>query len=1060
MAVAFVQKAGSNSATGATLTLTVGKDSGTSIVGFASTVAGHMLSLAAEAPGGVYVTTVTDSKSNVWQIDSQGGSSSSGVRTSLASCIISTPLLLNDTITITWSATPATAGAAEISEFSGVAASGGKAVVDPNGVAASHGSVATPTLTLGSALTVSGCLAVCTCASSSSTGTFSITTPDADSGGTWHDLAYPAQPGKSDTAWQAVPGATLVQAAWSNSAGPPQNTDVALVCYQPAGALSITLAAQSGMVGTAMSAFPTISGGTSPYTLSLNSGSGPLPPGLTLVAGGGGGPVGDFGSTYINHNLTGTQPDISYSTWINGDGTNPGVGRTPTLLKVFFGQSDGTGSLTSFPTTPGGDLQYAISHGMKAILCYKPAFNSSLTSYDSTAGTGSNGNSHGGTQADWNALKTSITSLLSAFPANATRKIEVCLYQEIEHEALTPVQYWSLWAFYGSAVDAAAGTGHRLHIASASYAGKLGNYFPAGQGGGTQGPSTAIVSKASTDCYTHSWLNGYRLDGNSTPGGTPTATSLVGLCQAHSVTFFGVTEMGMGQNTTTGQVPDDTNRYIDYLTAAAAAYPGTTYAWFGESEKGTNDLIPGFASGLNGGYNAPPHLRDLADTITGAGGAAGTPEVEGTPTADGTWTVTLKATDSVAATATVSVTFTIVPLPPPPPPPPPVVIPAAKSWRFIIASPQPSGTWLAEIGQAQQRSVTFRSDPGQYHEATVDINGYDPVAELITPLQTDLQVVLNSTVLAILRFGADQDTADTSTWRYQPSAQDYREVLRRRSLAYGGGPNFTSADVADIAWGLLKTGTNTSGQTGVQGYPGGNLGIARGLGKDGLGITQTINYIKQSFAGIEIDNLAAMVPGQFDWDVSAYGPADLRLDLWAPNRGVNRGVVLEYGGGLVQSWQRSVDPSTYANDVYLTGQAPSGGGSAPTPVQLDASDIASRVEGRWSQVIGTTFTTQSALNASASWELADAEVVSPTYTVTLYPGVWEGPEHIWIGDTVTVRINAGRLSVNDSLRVTEMAFDINSSNQEVLTLTIGRLPWRLNRKIPEVFRRLRSLESL
>jgi hypothetical protein len=424
-------------------------------------------------------------------------------------------------------------------------------------------------------------------------------------------------------------------------------------------------------------------------------------------------------------------------------------------------------------------------------------------------------------------------------------------------------------------------------------------------------------------------------------------------------------------------------------------------------------------------------------------------QISGTPAAAGTYTFTLQATDSAAATATAVFTITVTTV---------TAVTPSSPWKFLIAAPQPDGTYLAELAQAQSRTLTLRAGPGNYHEAGADIDGYSAEAIPAAELQSDLQVLYSGAVVFCGRVGGIADTLDAPSYRMQVTAMDYRQVLRRRSLAYGGGPNFNAdTDIADMAWDLIQAGFG--GQQGVQKYPGGNLGIARGIGAAGLSITAQRNYNRQTFAGQAIDDLCGLTPGA-DWDITPYGAADLRLDMWSPARGADNGVVLSWGDGAVASIARTTDPSAYANSVFVTGQAltntPSGGSAGA----LDAADIATRTEGRWDQIIGTQHTHQGSLDKAAAWYLNDQQVISPSYTITLHPGAWGGPDHIWIGDTVTVWVNAGRLTVEDPLPVTEMSFDINSSGLETLTMTVGRVPFRIHQHIPKILRRLRYLETL
>lgn len=381
--------------------------------------------------------------------------------------------------------------------------------------------------------------------------------------------------------------------------------------------------------------------------------------------------------------------------------------------------------------------------------------------------------------------------------------------------------------------------------------------------------------------------------------------------------------------------------------------------------------------------------------------------------------------------------------------PTPVVpaLPQVQSpWKFLYGPVQPTGGVTAEITQARSRSLTMRAGPGVFSEVDFDLNGLDFTAGQLTELQTDIQVYWGNNLLFIGRVGTSSDNLDGDEHRATITAVDYREVLRRRILTDATNLNFTGSEVAFIAWTLINT---------VQGYNGGALGIGRGRGQV-TGIKQTWTASKSDYVGEDIDTLAGMDPN-FDWDITPYGTSDLRLDVWPGVRGVAKGVILEQGGSLVSSINRTVDPSTYGNAVYLTG----GSGASPplTDVVLEASDLNVRPEGRFDRLIGTDFILSASLQASAQGYLKDAEKLLPTYSIVLKPGVWMGPDHLWIGDTVHVRIKSGRLLVDDLVFVTEMQFDISPDGVETLSLTAGRIPFRLRLKLPRMLRAARGKNS-
>jgi hypothetical protein len=199
----------------------------------------------------------------------------------------------------------------------------------------------------------------------------------------------------------------------------------------------------------------------------------------------------------------------------------------------------------------------------------------------------------------------------------------------------------------------------------------------------------------------------------------------------------------------------------------------------------------------------------------------------------------------------------------------------------------------------------------------------------------------------------------------------------------------------------------------------------------------------------------AQLDGGFDWQVTPYGRADLRLDIFTPVQGTDNGVVFTPGDGRVVSIVRTTDPSTFGNAIFETGQAPPSG-SKPSVASVEQINPG---EQRFDKVIGSNITLTAALADDATAQLARAQVLVPAYVITLKPGSWGGPSDVWMGDLVTVVINSGRLTVNDQLRVMELAFTIDANGQETLALTVGIKLLDYNKQLPKILRRLRYLET-
>jgi hypothetical protein len=157
----------------------------------------------------------------------------------------------------------------------------------------------------------------------------------------------------------------------------------------------------------------------------------------------------------------------------------------------------------------------------------------------------------------------------------------------------------------------------------------------------------------------------------------------------------------------------------------------------------------------------------------------------------------------------------------------------------------------------------------------------------------------------------------------------------------------------------------------------------------------------------------------------------MELNVWA-QRGRTAGVVLDLGG-LVSQVRRTVDPSTYANAIRVNGDA-----ALLDVATREADDLATRPEGRWDGQYGdSTIRDATTLDERADWRIADAQVLQPAYTAVLRPGKWDGPDHIWLGDTCRLVVRSGRLDVNTLLRVFEVAVDLDDDGGETVSLTLG-----------------------
>lgn len=367
-------------------------------------------------------------------------------------------------------------------------------------------------------------------------------------------------------------------------------------------------------------------------------------------------------------------------------------------------------------------------------------------------------------------------------------------------------------------------------------------------------------------------------------------------------------------------------------------------------------------------------------------------------------------------------------------------------WQ-LIAGAGAGGHELA-LTEARSRRFTARlTDPA---EVSFSLDARHPQATAVEELTTDIHVLWTSdagstTILSRCRVGAIGDSGDDVKHVMEVGALDYRAVLRRRNLLAADTLTYTAADQAEIAWGLVNT---------TQAHTGGDLGISKGwAGTTPTGVSRDRTYEPGDKVGERIQELSEVIDG-FDWDIVPESASSLSLQVYFPQRGSDRGVVLE-AGGLVRAWRREVAAADYGNALRYTGSTD----PVTTPVEAEASDLAGRAEGRWDLTFGDEgLGTQQTLEDRALWQLAQSQVVTPIYTLTLVADAWEGPEHIWLGDPVRVVIMSGRLSVNAVYRVFEMSFGLGEDGEETLEVTTGGPRPDYRRKAALTERRLRDLE--
>ena len=368
-------------------------------------------------------------------------------------------------------------------------------------------------------------------------------------------------------------------------------------------------------------------------------------------------------------------------------------------------------------------------------------------------------------------------------------------------------------------------------------------------------------------------------------------------------------------------------------------------------------------------------------------------------------------------------------------------------WQLILG-PAEGGHELA-LTEATNRRYTARLNDNS--DLSFQLDGRLPQAADIEELSTDVHLLYTrpdgvTEELDRMRVGSTRDQIDENAHQVDVTCLDYRAVLARRRLYSTDTLTYAGVDQAEIAWGLIET---------TQAQEAGALGISKGwAGTAPTGVTRDRTYEAGDSIGERIQELSETLSG-FDWDITPTSASGLRLDVWWPERGTDRSVILLLGG-LAASVSREVNPSDYANALRYTGA------EGTTPIEREAAFLGEPgnfPQGRWDAVHGDDgLTLQATLSQRAAWQLEQSQVVRPVYTVTLARGGWQGPDHIWLGDTVRLIVPSGRLAVDTTARVHEVEIDLDGDGGEQVTLTLGGPRPSFSRWPSWIDKRLTNLE--
>jgi hypothetical protein len=381
-------------------------------------------------------------------------------------------------------------------------------------------------------------------------------------------------------------------------------------------------------------------------------------------------------------------------------------------------------------------------------------------------------------------------------------------------------------------------------------------------------------------------------------------------------------------------------------------------------------------------------------------------------------------------------------------------------WRFTVhhrvynSGQYPADTQIAEITDARSRKLTQAWNKSA--QLTFTLDGHSPSAMLVAELTTDVMAWRwdDETGRDVAMFrgivAQTQDTLTEQAHTVNVTCHDYLAVMARRFWTgpqTGGWANLDQDLMVNYVtyWSChIRNGDATTlfdpgSWLPLQTVNVDPAGVSRGLS----GQLRTRVFAPQSTYFDAIALLAADIGG-FDFQLVPGGNSssvDL-IRVYYPNQGVQRTTPQLVYGPTVSALTRSFNSQDYANYQRLVGNS---GTATPGALQLyseawnsDANNVTVAPQGTWMTAGNASdISVQATLDDRVQGNLTRSQVVVPTYTLTLRPGVYR---YGWpnMGDTVPLVVQSGRLNVDTTIRVLGFDYAIGDDGQEDVQLTVGR----------------------
>jgi hypothetical protein len=378
-------------------------------------------------------------------------------------------------------------------------------------------------------------------------------------------------------------------------------------------------------------------------------------------------------------------------------------------------------------------------------------------------------------------------------------------------------------------------------------------------------------------------------------------------------------------------------------------------------------------------------------------------------------------------------------------------------WRVELWNRYPAGGQVATLPDVRSRDLHMYL----WDAATFDfvIDGNSPQAIQLKELTQDVVVYrwdpVNLVYVCYFRgpIARIEDQLSETVHTVTVHCADYRAMFGRRVIAAPGQvydpalgvtPTIDQANMVKLNVNQTQTGKHNMGVTW-----GGVRNPDSSYRSDADTATQRQRIV---YGGEQIDaNITALgnCDGGFEWGVEPNDPlANAQPGVawvWFPTRGVVKPFVAEYGV-TVTSLTRTFATADYANYIRVSGASitpmnVSGQPATTVPIfsAKSVADASVGPEGYWDTAASYPESNlQTSLDETAVGLVDIHSTADPSFTFNIIPGRWRNRADFWLGDTIEIRVDSGRLHVEDAVRVVEMEFNVDDDGSEALAITTAR----------------------